>query len=151
MKKRTDLTGAFKLDPVYLKHSHQDSGKLGACSCGLFPYLFSSELHLKNLRARRWPFKSRETPEWLGVVCTPHSSFLCCEILRAFNPSMEPALIRTGAEAASGASGVARGPQCRCRYILQIRKHLYKMTALTSIQKRIFMLSTNTKRREESK
>ncbi|MBZ3870970.1 Aromatic-L-amino-acid decarboxylase [Sciurus carolinensis] len=25
-KKRTDLTGAFKLDPVYLKHSHQDSG-----------------------------------------------------------------------------------------------------------------------------
>lgn len=27
MKKRTDLTGAFKLDPVYLKHSHQDSGK----------------------------------------------------------------------------------------------------------------------------
>ncbi|TEA36424.1 hypothetical protein DBR06_SOUSAS10810011, partial [Sousa chinensis] len=27
VKKRTDLTGAFKLDPVYLKHSHQDSGK----------------------------------------------------------------------------------------------------------------------------
>uniref|UniRef100_A0A8C9QR91 Aromatic-L-amino-acid decarboxylase n=1 Tax=Spermophilus dauricus TaxID=99837 RepID=A0A8C9QR91_SPEDA len=26
VKKRTDLTGAFKLDPVYLKHSHQDSG-----------------------------------------------------------------------------------------------------------------------------
>ncbi|XP_023105943.1 aromatic-L-amino-acid decarboxylase isoform X2 [Felis catus] len=25
VKKRTDLTGAFKLDPVYLKHSHQDS------------------------------------------------------------------------------------------------------------------------------
>ena len=28
VKKRTDLTGAFKLDPVYLKHSHQDSGTL---------------------------------------------------------------------------------------------------------------------------
>uniref|UniRef100_A0A8D1NF48 Aromatic-L-amino-acid decarboxylase n=1 Tax=Sus scrofa TaxID=9823 RepID=A0A8D1NF48_PIG len=26
VKRRTDLTGAFKLDPVYLKHSHQDSG-----------------------------------------------------------------------------------------------------------------------------
>ncbi|XP_004630583.1 aromatic-L-amino-acid decarboxylase [Octodon degus] len=26
VKKRTDLIGAFKLDPVYLKHSHQDSG-----------------------------------------------------------------------------------------------------------------------------
>ncbi|XP_046319872.1 aromatic-L-amino-acid decarboxylase isoform X1 [Marmota monax] len=26
VKKRTDLTGAFKLDPIYLKHSHQDSG-----------------------------------------------------------------------------------------------------------------------------
>ncbi|XP_069852086.1 aromatic-L-amino-acid decarboxylase [Dipodomys merriami] len=26
VKKRADLTGAFKLDPVYLKHSHQDSG-----------------------------------------------------------------------------------------------------------------------------
>ncbi|CAH6999163.1 Ddc [Phodopus roborovskii] len=26
VKKRTDLTGAFKLDPVYLKHNHQDSG-----------------------------------------------------------------------------------------------------------------------------
>ncbi|XP_049633435.1 aromatic-L-amino-acid decarboxylase [Suncus etruscus] len=26
VKKRTDLTGAFKLDPLYLKHSHQDSG-----------------------------------------------------------------------------------------------------------------------------
>uniref|UniRef100_A0A2K6F979 Aromatic-L-amino-acid decarboxylase n=1 Tax=Propithecus coquereli TaxID=379532 RepID=A0A2K6F979_PROCO len=26
VKKRTDLTGAFKLDPVYLKHSHEDSG-----------------------------------------------------------------------------------------------------------------------------
>lgn len=26
VKKRTDLTCAFKLDPVYLKHSHQDSG-----------------------------------------------------------------------------------------------------------------------------
>ncbi|XP_006901663.1 PREDICTED: aromatic-L-amino-acid decarboxylase [Elephantulus edwardii] len=26
VKKRNDLTGAFKLDPVYLKHSHQDSG-----------------------------------------------------------------------------------------------------------------------------
>uniref|UniRef100_A0A8B9YDC8 Aromatic-L-amino-acid decarboxylase n=1 Tax=Bos mutus grunniens TaxID=30521 RepID=A0A8B9YDC8_BOSMU len=24
--KRTDLTGAFRLDPVYLRHSHQDSG-----------------------------------------------------------------------------------------------------------------------------
>lgn len=27
VKKRTDLTCAFKLDPVYLKHSHQDSGE----------------------------------------------------------------------------------------------------------------------------
>uniref|UniRef100_A0A8C7EU21 Aromatic-L-amino-acid decarboxylase n=1 Tax=Neovison vison TaxID=452646 RepID=A0A8C7EU21_NEOVI len=26
VKKRTDLIGAFKLDPLYLKHSHQDSG-----------------------------------------------------------------------------------------------------------------------------
>ncbi|XP_010623179.1 aromatic-L-amino-acid decarboxylase isoform X2 [Fukomys damarensis] len=26
VKQRSDLTGAFKLDPVYLKHSHQDSG-----------------------------------------------------------------------------------------------------------------------------
>nr|ALU57411.1 aromatic-L-amino-acid decarboxylase isoform 25 [Homo sapiens] len=26
VKKRTDLTGAFRLDPTYLKHSHQDSG-----------------------------------------------------------------------------------------------------------------------------
>lgn len=26
VKKRADLTGAFKLDPLYLKHSHQDSG-----------------------------------------------------------------------------------------------------------------------------
>ncbi|KAM6178292.1 aromatic-L-amino-acid decarboxylase [Rhynchocyon petersi] len=26
VKNRTSLTGAFKLDPVYLKHSHQDSG-----------------------------------------------------------------------------------------------------------------------------
>ncbi|XP_016053822.1 PREDICTED: aromatic-L-amino-acid decarboxylase isoform X4 [Miniopterus natalensis] len=26
VKKRVDLTGAFKLDPVYLQHSHQDSG-----------------------------------------------------------------------------------------------------------------------------
>ncbi|XP_043318453.1 aromatic-L-amino-acid decarboxylase isoform X5 [Cervus canadensis] len=26
VKKRTDLTGAFRLDPVYLRHSHQDSG-----------------------------------------------------------------------------------------------------------------------------
>nr|XP_020024017.1 aromatic-L-amino-acid decarboxylase [Castor canadensis] len=26
VKKRIDLTGAFKLDPVYLKHNHQDSG-----------------------------------------------------------------------------------------------------------------------------
>ncbi|XP_045876603.1 aromatic-L-amino-acid decarboxylase isoform X2 [Meles meles] len=26
VKKRTDLIGAFKLDPVYLKHSHMDSG-----------------------------------------------------------------------------------------------------------------------------
>ncbi|XP_040602583.1 aromatic-L-amino-acid decarboxylase isoform X3 [Mesocricetus auratus] len=26
VKKRTDLTGAFKLDPLYLKHNHQDSG-----------------------------------------------------------------------------------------------------------------------------
>uniref|UniRef100_A0A4X1TC93 Aromatic-L-amino-acid decarboxylase n=1 Tax=Sus scrofa TaxID=9823 RepID=A0A4X1TC93_PIG len=26
VKRRTDLTGAFKLDPVYLKHSHQGSG-----------------------------------------------------------------------------------------------------------------------------
>ncbi|KAM5274637.1 aromatic-L-amino-acid decarboxylase [Ctenodactylus gundi] len=26
VKKRGDLTGAFKLDPVYLKHSHEDSG-----------------------------------------------------------------------------------------------------------------------------
>ncbi|KAM8770576.1 aromatic-L-amino-acid decarboxylase [Rhynchonycteris naso] len=26
VKKRTDLTGAFRLDPVYLQHSHQDSG-----------------------------------------------------------------------------------------------------------------------------
>ncbi|XP_048195532.1 aromatic-L-amino-acid decarboxylase [Perognathus longimembris pacificus] len=26
VKKRTDLIGAFKLDPVYLTHSHQDSG-----------------------------------------------------------------------------------------------------------------------------
>uniref|UniRef100_A0A2K5XB64 Aromatic-L-amino-acid decarboxylase n=1 Tax=Mandrillus leucophaeus TaxID=9568 RepID=A0A2K5XB64_MANLE len=28
VKKRSDLTGAFRLDPTYLKHSHQDSGKL---------------------------------------------------------------------------------------------------------------------------
>uniref|UniRef100_A0A2K5R4K1 Aromatic-L-amino-acid decarboxylase n=1 Tax=Cebus imitator TaxID=2715852 RepID=A0A2K5R4K1_CEBIM len=26
VKKRADLTGAFRLDPTYLKHSHQDSG-----------------------------------------------------------------------------------------------------------------------------
>ncbi|EPQ18065.1 Aromatic-L-amino-acid decarboxylase, partial [Myotis brandtii] len=26
VRKRADLTGAFKLDPVYLQHSHQDSG-----------------------------------------------------------------------------------------------------------------------------
>ncbi|XP_011857488.1 PREDICTED: aromatic-L-amino-acid decarboxylase isoform X3 [Mandrillus leucophaeus] len=26
VKKRSDLTGAFRLDPTYLKHSHQDSG-----------------------------------------------------------------------------------------------------------------------------
>lgn len=26
VKRRTDLTGAFKMDPLYLKHSHQDSG-----------------------------------------------------------------------------------------------------------------------------
>ncbi|GAB1295820.1 Aromatic-L-amino-acid decarboxylase [Apodemus speciosus] len=26
VKRRTDLTGAFNMDPVYLKHSHQDSG-----------------------------------------------------------------------------------------------------------------------------
>ncbi|CAK7308718.1 Aromatic-L-amino-acid decarboxylase [Vulpes lagopus] len=26
VKKRTDLIGAFKLDPLYLKHNHQDSG-----------------------------------------------------------------------------------------------------------------------------
>ncbi|XP_008568098.1 PREDICTED: aromatic-L-amino-acid decarboxylase isoform X4 [Galeopterus variegatus] len=26
VKKRTDLTGAFKLDPLYLKHSHESSG-----------------------------------------------------------------------------------------------------------------------------
>lgn len=26
VRKRTDLTGAFRLDPVYLRHSHQDSG-----------------------------------------------------------------------------------------------------------------------------
>uniref|UniRef100_A0A8C3WQ97 Aromatic-L-amino-acid decarboxylase n=1 Tax=Catagonus wagneri TaxID=51154 RepID=A0A8C3WQ97_9CETA len=26
VKRRTDLTGAFRLDPVYLTHSHQDSG-----------------------------------------------------------------------------------------------------------------------------
>lgn len=26
VKRRSDLTGAFKLDPLYLKHSHQDSG-----------------------------------------------------------------------------------------------------------------------------
>ncbi|XP_066210254.1 aromatic-L-amino-acid decarboxylase isoform X1 [Saccopteryx leptura] len=26
VKRRTDLTGAFRLDPVYLQHSHQDSG-----------------------------------------------------------------------------------------------------------------------------
>ncbi|XP_036102905.1 aromatic-L-amino-acid decarboxylase [Molossus molossus] len=26
VKRRADLTGAFKLDPVYLQHSHQDSG-----------------------------------------------------------------------------------------------------------------------------
>uniref|UniRef100_A0A8C0LJG9 Aromatic-L-amino-acid decarboxylase n=1 Tax=Canis lupus dingo TaxID=286419 RepID=A0A8C0LJG9_CANLU len=28
VKKRTDLIGAFKLDPLYLKHNHQDSGTL---------------------------------------------------------------------------------------------------------------------------
>lgn len=26
VKRRTDLIGTFKMDPVYLKHSHQDSG-----------------------------------------------------------------------------------------------------------------------------
>lgn len=37
VKKRTDLTGAFRLDPVYLRHSHQDSGELGPASSSLFP------------------------------------------------------------------------------------------------------------------
>lgn len=41
MKKRTDLTGAFKLDPVYLKHSHQDSGEPLALLSPVIP----SELH----------------------------------------------------------------------------------------------------------
>uniref|UniRef100_A0A8C8YSM4 Aromatic-L-amino-acid decarboxylase n=1 Tax=Prolemur simus TaxID=1328070 RepID=A0A8C8YSM4_PROSS len=35
VKNRTDLTGAFKMDPVYLKHSHQDSGKLLPSPSGL--------------------------------------------------------------------------------------------------------------------
>ena len=37
VKKRTDLTGAFRLDPVYLRHSHQDSGELRPAPSRLFP------------------------------------------------------------------------------------------------------------------
>uniref|UniRef100_A0A8D1NE66 Aromatic-L-amino-acid decarboxylase n=1 Tax=Sus scrofa TaxID=9823 RepID=A0A8D1NE66_PIG len=38
VKRRTDLTGAFKLDPVYLKHSHQDSGECWPQGLRLLPH-----------------------------------------------------------------------------------------------------------------
>lgn len=43
MKNRTDLTGAFKLDPVYLKHRHQASGERWPCAWSELA-LSSSEL-----------------------------------------------------------------------------------------------------------
>uniref|UniRef100_A0A8D1D4I0 Aromatic-L-amino-acid decarboxylase n=2 Tax=Sus scrofa TaxID=9823 RepID=A0A8D1D4I0_PIG len=38
VKRRTDLTGAFKLDPVYLKHSHQGSGECWPQGLRLLPH-----------------------------------------------------------------------------------------------------------------
>uniref|UniRef100_A0A2I3TP36 Aromatic-L-amino-acid decarboxylase n=2 Tax=Pan TaxID=9596 RepID=A0A2I3TP36_PANTR len=40
VKKRTDLTGAFRLDPTYLKHSHQDSAFNIFLTDGLFHVSF---------------------------------------------------------------------------------------------------------------
>ncbi|XP_073741131.1 aromatic-L-amino-acid decarboxylase isoform X1 [Callorhinus ursinus] len=40
VKKRTDLIGAFKLDPLYLKHGHQDSGTPGSLLSAMFWFCF---------------------------------------------------------------------------------------------------------------
>lgn len=62
VKKRTDLIGAFKLDPLYLKHGHQDSGTPGSLLSAMFWFCFHQSCI--SAGSQRGRFASTGTSSW---------------------------------------------------------------------------------------
>lgn len=53
VKKRSDIIGAFKMDPLYLKHDHQESGSQSVASLHHFaPYKIAFQLLTQSYKCR---------------------------------------------------------------------------------------------------
>lgn len=141
MKKRTDLTGAFKLDPVYLKHSHQDSGKLLSCFLPSVPGFVLIRAAFKVPKSQRGRFKSTKTSP-VGAKHGAEEELLPVgwggAVMRPWEPSVEPPLQNCSVQEHWGAYRAGKGTHGFQYWCGHLQQRNFKITtALVSLKESV--------------